>query len=179
MFKSYLEEAVSHQKFIGIRQTTDPDQFSAGYLVGLTESHYALRRVDTLGEADGFDIGLIDAIQGLTVSGDYLDFLEWASAQRIDQMTFELPYDECEIRAVLQRAMQLQRAVSLIDRSDALGSGFVVSLEEATVVMDARVSDGSSRGIEALALADVQRVIVDSSAERQLERYRDYLARRP
>jgi hypothetical protein len=178
-FQPQLEAAFASRKLIGITLRPNSDYYGAGVLMDLTESHYALRRLDILGQSDGFEIGRTDAVQRVTLSGDYLDYLEWASAQSIGHLTFDLPYEICEIRSVLERAKVRQRSVTLDDAYEEITTGFVISLDDETVVIESVESDAIARAHEVFALETVQRIVVDSAENRQRERFREFLARRP
>lgn len=165
-----LQHSLETHGLIGLHSTpNDPDKFTLGWVVALSDEGYVVATVDEVGRRDEFQFGFVDDLFMVVVGGHYIESLF--------RLMLNYPLEDsdqpqvADFDQLVDSAMNDQAAVFLYHRSDLTIKGFILDHDAEFLEVDAFSGTGLHEGRQVVRKSDIARLAYGGPDQRSIESF--------
>jgi hypothetical protein len=167
--KDILQRSLEEKLLLGIySREDDPEKFTVGWVIGLSESGYAVATVDELGRPDEIQAGYVEELFLVVSGGAYLESI---ARSMMDQLgTWPTFPTASSVEEMLAYVAEKQEVVSLYHRNGASYLGIVTAMDRTSIACDVYSETGTEEGRHIVRREDIPRVALGGPEHRRLSK---------
>jgi hypothetical protein len=167
-----LHRSLEEKLLLGLySQDGEPNKFTVGWLIALSDESYVVATVDERGRADEFQAGFVDNLYLVVLGGEYLESISNAMMDHVGQWSD--PRYGSTLGEILLEARNRDEIMTLYHRNDFSYNGRIVSLDDSYLAFDVYSSTGRSEGQHVFRRDDIGRVALGGPEQRNLAKIID------